>query len=102
MEETSRILAQSTNKSFAVLDEIGRGTSTYDGLSIAWSILEYINTKEDKKFRTLFATHFHELTKLPETHSNIKNSTFVLNSQNQPKATRRKMCKESALHHTDS
>ena len=48
MEETSRILSQSTSKSFAVLDEIGRGTSTYDGLSIAWSILEYINTKEDK------------------------------------------------------
>jgi len=82
MEETSRILSQSTNKSFAVLDEIGRGTSTYDGLSIAWSILEYINTKEDKKFRTLFATHFHELTKLPETHSNIKNLQVAVHEEN--------------------
>ena len=82
MEETSRILAQSTNKSFAVLDEIGRGTSTYDGLSIAWSILEYINTKEDKKFRTLFATHFHELTKLPETYSNIINLQVAVHEEN--------------------
>ena len=82
MEETSRILSQSTSKSFAVLDEIGRGTSTYDGLSIAWSILEYINTKEDKKFRTLFATHFHELTKLPETHSNIKNLQVAVHEEN--------------------
>ena len=73
MEETSRILAQSTNKSFAVLDEIGRGTSTYDGLSIAWSILEYINTKEEKKFRTLFATHFHELTKLENSLDRLVN-----------------------------
>jgi len=82
MEETSRILSQSTNKSFAVLDEIGRGTSTYDGLSIAWSILEYINTKEDKKFRTLFATHFHELTKLPKTHSNIINLQVAVHEEN--------------------
>ena len=82
MEETSRILAQSTNKSFAVLDEIGRGTSTYDGLSIAWSILEYINTKEEKKFRTLFATHFHELTKLPETFSNIINLQVAVHEEN--------------------
>ena len=82
MEETSRILAQSTNKSFAVLDEIGRGTSTYDGLSIAWSILEYINTKEEKKFRTLFATHFHELTKLPETYPNIINLQLAVHEEN--------------------
>jgi DNA mismatch repair protein MutS len=82
MEETSRILDQSTNKSFAVLDEIGRGTSTYDGLSIAWSILEYINTKDDKKFRTLFATHFHELTKLPETYSNIFNLQVAVHEEN--------------------
>jgi len=82
MEETSRILDQSTNKSFAVLDEIGRGTSTYDGLSIAWSILEYINTNEDKKFRTLFATHFHELTKLPETYSNIFNLQVAVHEEN--------------------
>ena len=82
MEETSRILSQSTNKSFAVLDEIGRGTSTYDGLSIAWSILEYINKKEDKKFRTLFATHFHELTKLPETYSNIINLQVAVHEEN--------------------
>ena len=82
MEETSRILSQSTNKSFAVLDEIGRGTSTYDGLSLAWSILEYINTKIEKKFRTLFATHFHELTKLPETFSNIINLQVAVYEEN--------------------
>ena len=74
-------LKDSTYK-LVILDEIGRGTSTYDGLSIAWSILEYINTKEEKKFRTLFATHFHELTKLPETFSNIINLQVAVHEEN--------------------
>ena len=63
MVETSNILRNATRKSFVILDEIGRGTSTYDGLSIAWSVAEYLNEKVG--CRTLFATHYHELTALP-------------------------------------
>ncbi len=62
MIETAAILNQSTNRSFVILDEIGRGTSTYDGLSIAWSVVEQLS--EVNKCRTIFATHYHELTKL--------------------------------------
>jgi DNA mismatch repair protein MutS len=69
MIETSVILNQATDRSFIILDEIGRGTSTYDGLSIAWSSLEYIHNKI--KSRTLFATHYHELSKLEETLDNM-------------------------------
>ncbi len=65
MIETAAILNQATQRSFVILDEIGRGTSTYDGLSIAWSCLEYLHTAIG--CRTLFATHYHELTDLKET-----------------------------------
>ena len=82
MEETARILNLATNKSFAILDEIGRGTSTYDGLAIAWSILEYINSNPHKQFRTLFATHYHELTDLPELYKNIINLHVAVKEEN--------------------
>jgi DNA mismatch repair protein MutS len=62
MVETATILNQSTEKSLVILDEIGRGTSTFDGLSIAWACLEYLHEKN--KCRALFATHYHELTSL--------------------------------------
>jgi DNA mismatch repair protein MutS len=71
MNQTSNILAQSTERSLIVLDKVGRGTSTYDGLSIAWSALEHIHDKI--QCRTLFATHYHELTNLEGKLSNIKN-----------------------------
>ena len=73
MIETANILHHATDKSLLILDEIGRGTSTYDGLSIAWAVLEYIHNHPRLKSRTLFATHYHELTQLPETLPNIKN-----------------------------
>ena len=69
MIETSLILNTATDKSLVILDEIGRGTSTFDGLAIAWSVLEYLH--EQIKPRTLFATHYHELTSLKESLSNL-------------------------------
>jgi DNA mismatch repair protein MutS len=65
MVETAAILAQATERSFVILDEVGRGTSTYDGLAIAWAVVEAIH--EQNRCRCLFATHYHELTRLAET-----------------------------------
>lgn len=64
MTETANILNNASSRSLLILDEIGRGTSTYDGLSIAWAVLEYIHNHPDLQSRTLFATHYHELTQL--------------------------------------
>ena len=71
MTEVANILNNATSKSLVVLDEIGRGTSTFDGLSIAWSVIEYIS--ENIGARTLFATHYHEITELENKISNVKN-----------------------------
>ncbi|HHV28676.1 MAG TPA: DNA mismatch repair protein MutS [Clostridium sp.] len=71
MSEVANILSNATSKSLLVLDEIGRGTSTYDGLSIAWAVIEFIGEKIGA--RTLFATHYHELTELEERVEGIKN-----------------------------
>ncbi|NLY17836.1 MAG: DNA mismatch repair protein MutS [Clostridiaceae bacterium] len=73
MMEVANILNNATPRSLLILDEIGRGTSTYDGLSIAWSVIEYINDKGRLGCRTLFATHYHELTELEEKLAGIKN-----------------------------
>ncbi|MBQ1252491.1 MAG: DNA mismatch repair protein MutS, partial [Firmicutes bacterium] len=72
MKETSEILKRATNKSFIVLDEIGRGTSTFDGLSLAWACIEYLCDAECGP-KTLFATHYHELTSLEEEKTNLRN-----------------------------
>ncbi len=71
MRETSRILKTATRRSLVILDEIGRGTSTYDGLAIAWSVAEYLHDAVGCK--TLFATHYHELTELSRTHRHAAN-----------------------------
>lgn len=73
MTEVANILKNATERSLLILDEIGRGTSTYDGLSIAWAVLEYINDKSRLGSRTLFATHYHELTELEDKLHGIKN-----------------------------
>ncbi|MBN1233595.1 MAG: DNA mismatch repair protein MutS [Candidatus Coatesbacteria bacterium] len=78
MNETAYILNHSTNKSLILLDEIGRGTSTYDGLSIAWAVVEYINDTPNKKAKTIFATHYHELTILEESAKGIINYTVAV------------------------
>ena len=73
MNETANILNNCTDKSLILLDEIGRGTSTYDGLSIAWAVSEFIHETEGKQAKTLFATHYHELTTLADKFKRIKN-----------------------------
>ncbi|MBC2581368.1 DNA mismatch repair protein MutS [Clostridium sp. DJ247] len=73
MWEVSNILKNATNRSLILLDEVGRGTSTYDGLSIAWAVIEYICTNNSLKSKTLFATHYHELTRLEGVLSGVKN-----------------------------
>jgi len=73
MSEVSNILANATSRSLLILDEIGRGTSTFDGLSIAWAVIEYICDKSKIGCRTLFATHYHELTELEGKMNGIKN-----------------------------
>jgi DNA mismatch repair protein MutS len=73
MIEAATILNHATPRSLLVLDEIGRGTSTYDGLSIAWAVVEYIHNHPGLRARTLFATHFHELTQLAELLPGIRN-----------------------------
>lgn len=73
MVETANILNHATSRSLLVLDEIGRGTSTYDGLSIAWSMVEYIHNAPSLRAKTLFATHYHELTDLAERLPHVVN-----------------------------
>lgn len=73
MNETASIINNITPRSLIILDEIGRGTSTYDGISIAWSIVEYLHDMTDHRPKTLFATHYHELNELENTHSRVKN-----------------------------
>lgn len=80
MIETSYILNTATDKSFILLDEIGRGTSTYDGVAIAWSVAEYIATKINA--RCIFATHYHELNVMTKTYPQIKNYRITISEQN--------------------
>ena len=78
MMEVATILKEATENSLVILDEIGRGTSTYDGLSIAWSVAEYIADKEKCGAKTLFATHYHELTELEEKLDGVKNYSIAV------------------------
>ncbi len=73
MTEVANILHNATSKSLVILDEIGRGTSTFDGLSIAWAVAEYIHNKKKIGAKTLFATHYHELTELENSLDGVKN-----------------------------
>ncbi len=78
MMEVASILKEATNNSLVILDEIGRGTSTYDGLSIAWAVAEYIADKNKCGAKTLFATHYHEMTTLEEEGNGIKNYSIAV------------------------
>ncbi|MBD7911538.1 MULTISPECIES: DNA mismatch repair protein MutS [Clostridium] len=78
MWEVSNILKNATSKSLVLLDEVGRGTSTYDGLSIAWAVIEHITKMSNLKCKTLFATHYHELTKLEGSLPGVKNYSVAV------------------------
>lgn len=82
MNEAANILNNATGRSLILLDEIGRGTSTFDGLSIAWSVVEYLHNNVDKRAKTLFATHYHELTELAELLQRVKNYNILVREWN--------------------
>lgn len=81
MQETANILNNATPQSLIILDEIGRGTSTFDGISIAWSVVEFLHNTPEHKARTLFATHYHELTELASSLTGVKNYTVQVHEQ---------------------
>jgi DNA mismatch repair protein MutS len=83
MQETANILNNATSRSLIVLDEIGRGTSTFDGISIAWAVAEYLHDTPAVKAKTLFATHYHELTELALTMAGVKNYHILVKESGQ-------------------
>jgi DNA mismatch repair protein MutS len=78
MIETANILNTATHRSLILLDEVGRGTATFDGLSLAWAIAEYLVQNPKLKTKTLFATHYHELTKMAQVHPGVKNYCMTI------------------------
>ena len=82
MQETARILNLATSDSLVLLDEIGRGTATFDGLSLAWAVAEHLHGEGEAGPKTLFATHYHELTKLSETLPRLRNFSVAVKEWN--------------------
>lgn len=82
MQETANILRNATERSLVILDEIGRGTSTYDGMSIAWAVAEYLHDLDGKGVKTLFATHYHELTELAGVLPRVRNYNIAVKEWN--------------------
>ena len=93
MMEVAQILKEATSNSLVILDEIGRGTSTYDGLSIAWAVAEYISDKEKCGAKTLFATHYHELTDLENKLDGVKNYSIAVKEKGEDIIFLRKIVK---------
>ena len=99
MTETASILNNLSERSLVLMDEIGRGTSTYDGVSIAWSIAEYLHNKTDCRPKTLFATHYHELNDLANDNSRIKNYNVAVKEMGNKVIFLRKL-KEGGSEHS--
>ncbi len=93
MMEVAQILKEATSNSLVILDEIGRGTSTYDGLSIAWAVAEYISDSEKCGAKTLFATHYHELTDLENKLTGVKNYSVAVKEKGEDIIFLRKIVK---------
>jgi DNA mismatch repair protein MutS len=98
MTEAANILNHATPRSLIVLDEIGRGTSTFDGISIAWSVAEYLHDNPAVAAKTLFATHYHELTDLALTRERVKNFNVAVKEWNDQIIFLRKIVKGGASH----
>lgn len=96
MNEVANILRNATSKSLLILDEIGRGTSTFDGLSIAWAVVEYISNSKLRGAKTLFATHYHELTELEGKISNVNNYCIAVKEKGDDIVFLRKIVKGGA------
>ena len=96
MAEVANILRNATRNSLVILDEIGRGTSTFDGLSIAWAVVEYISNTRVLGAKTLFATHYHELTELEDTMSGVTNYCIAVKEQGDDIVFLRKIIKGGA------
>ena len=96
MTEVANILRNATNKSLLILDEIGRGTSTFDGLSIAWAVIEYISNSKLLGAKTLFATHYHELTELEGKIENVNNYCIAVKEKGDDIIFLRKIVKGGA------
>lgn len=99
MNETASIMNNLSNRSLVLLDEIGRGTSTYDGISIAWALTEYLHLADSLRPKTLFATHYHELNELAEKYERIKNYHVSTLEQDNKVIFLRKL-KEGGSHHS--
>ncbi|MDD2583960.1 MAG: DNA mismatch repair protein MutS [Bacteroidales bacterium] len=98
MLETSTILHNLSSRSLVLLDEIGRGTSTYDGMSIAWAIVEYLHQHKEYRAKTLFATHYHELNNLEEKFPRVKNWHISVKEVNKNIIFLRKLCRGGVAH----
>ncbi len=98
MLESAAIMNNITGKSLVLFDEIGRGTSTYDGISIAWAIVEYLHEKAGAQAKTLFATHYHELNQMAEQYARVKNFHIAVKERGQKVLFLRKMISGGVEH----
>jgi len=98
MNETANILNNTSNRSLILLDEVGRGTSTFDGLSIAWALVEYLHTQPQVAARTLFATHYHELNELENRLERVRNFRIQVQEHNGRVIFLRKLVRGGADH----
>ena len=98
MIEAANILNNLSDRSLVLFDELGRGTSTYDGISIAWAIIEYIHNLPDRRPKTLFATHYHELNEMEKMFDRIKNYNVTVKEQNNTVIFLRKLVRGGSNH----